>query len=216
MHKKLIWYSILGVLLIPGLGFAQLTPSLSRLMSEVEKVSFPARSYSVPVSEQIQNTAGIKIRSSTAKTVSSLSSYNWVYHPQSGLRIETPAAGKTTKSVQSIGNSRQPTLKVGVDLSKLFKDSSKWRDVAILPDNLNGELCYRVTAQDNSLGYTFWVDRANSYVTKLIVAINGKKFATVDISNKKVLSEYWLPSKIVVNNAIDGSVTILTLGQYTF
>ncbi|MCL5020421.1 MAG: hypothetical protein M1339_01900 [Bacteroidetes bacterium] len=216
MAKKMLHFSAVLLLLLSTNSFAQVAPPLNSLMSKVEAVSLPSQSYTVPVSQNIAYTGTVKSSSSSLRAVSGISTFQYTYNPKIGLRVATASTNKSVNSVQPPTNAKQPTLKVAVDLAKLLRGYTSWQNVRIVPVSLNGESCYEITAQDNSFSYMIWVDTTDYFVSQVILNIKGKRFAQIDITNRNVSGSYWLPSQIVLSNALDGSVITLNMGQYIF
>ena len=204
------------LMLLSNSSFAQSAPPLNSLLSKVEAVSLPNQSYTVPVSQNIAYTGTVKSSSSSLRAVSGLSTFAYTYNPKIGLRVATVKTNKSVNSVKPSGSAQQPTLKVAIDLAKLLRGYASWQNVRITPATLNGESCYEIMAQDNSFGYIIWVDTADYFVSQIILNIKGNRFAQIDITNRNVSGSYWLPSQIVLSNALDGSVITLNMGQYIF
>ncbi len=198
-------------------SLAQSIPPLNELVKRIEMVSLPNKPYTVSVSQAIEYSRRVKTQSVSPKAVSGVSTFGYIYDPKAGLRVGVNSNPKrASKTLQSTSNMQQPTLKVAVDLAKLFRNYSDWQNVRIISTYLNSDHCYEITAQDKSFSYVIWVDATRYYVPEVVLNIKGKRFAEIDITNRNVSGVYWLPSQIVLNNAIDGSKVTLNMGQYIF
>lgn len=213
-----IYFVIL--MLVPGVGLAQSTPSLQTLVRGMRVASLPGKPYTVNVSQTIRraNQSGRK----SPLTVSSVSSFEYGYQPGLGLRIINSNSSKTISShttAQSTAPASQPqpaNVRVTVDLKKFLSTVNRWQDTKITPAVLNGRQCYRVTAQESPFSFQLWVDSMYHYASRIVLFIRGHRFSEINITYKRVNGTYWLPSQILIHHYVDGSTVTTSFGQYLF
>lgn len=221
MFRKIL-YCLISLVFATNIGYSQGIPSLNDLVKNIQMVSLPSKGYKVSVAQTV-TTSSTKSSSQSLSTsaMNGQPSFNYVYSPKSRLQISSAnnlrsgnAQSSNTQQSQS-PNTQQANTRVAFDLAKLLKNFNEWERVKIVGDELNGENCYKISAQDKSYEYIIWVDVANYYVPKIILNINGNEFAEINITYRHT-SKYWLPSKFVINHAVDGSQITQSFGEYVF
>ncbi len=209
---------LVAMALTASSAIAQTIPSLNDIVTNVKRSTLPPRGYDVEIAQTIEAQAGTSMRVSIdAGTMLKQNTFRALYTPTEGLHLDTADLARRSaveKVPQPLSNPEPSDLKVTVDLRKVFESADAWQNVKITRDMLNGRECYVVAGKDDVLGFTIWIDVANSYASRLVVELQGRAFSATDIQYRRVDGQYWLPSEIKIHHALDGSAVSQRLANY--
>ena len=217
-----IIFSIIMIILLSAEIGAQQIPSLEVIAKKVLKATTPKKGYVVTITQSIKATNKTNIPQSIANGIIKRQiKFYAKYDPQFGLKAQKliDNNNNTTNNLK-IKNQKslikQGNIKVIVDLIKFFKNIDKLQGIKIVSVNFNNRNYFKVTAQNKPFSYSFWIDAANYYVSKAILSINNKKFAETNINYKYINNKYWLPVRLIIENASDGTQITQNFADYIF
>lgn len=220
MTKKVSFVILTAVVITFFPANAQNIPALKDIVEKVKTNTIPTKSYAVEITQTLEAPEATSIgKSLTSGTMLKQNSFRTLYTPNKGLAVDMTAQANQSSSAsapQQQKDQEAGNVKVTVDLSKVFESIDEWQHVNIAEDILNGRTCYVITGNDGMLDFKIWVDAANSYASRLIVNLQGKEFSATDISYERVDGQFWLPSKIDIRHAMDGSHVTQQFGRYQF
>ena len=199
---------------------SQPVSTASDLVKKVDSVVLPKQPYTVHVSQSVETIASGPIKMSEGKVmadvrVSGKVDFDYAYDPESGLRMDHTKNNRLGKNT-NLSEGGKNDIKIAVDFSRLFKNSSNWKNIQIVSNKWNEKACYKMTAEEGRINFEIWVDATNYFVPRIALKIDGRDFAELDISYRNVNSVYWLPERITIHHDIDGSRVIQDFSQYTF
>jgi len=195
---------------------AQQFPSLKVIAENFIKTTIPSKGYTVFINQSIE-TPNKSI--ALSKTLQLKSNFSAKFTPKRGFQVNKINKDNKKKS-QQLNNkltlNKQSNVKVTLDLSKIFKNYENWNNVKIVKDILGKNNYYKITAKNGAYSFTLWVDILKYYIPKIILNINNKRFSTTNIIYKSVGNKYWLPERMVIEHASDGTQITQNFGDYIF
>lgn len=214
MKYRIIHCGFFVIFLITSNILAQGVPQLNDLVKKIETACLPNTQYQVSVSQSIEMPSKTtNIQTTSEIPINSQINFNCIYNPQTGISVNNDQK-RNLKIGKSI-NQHQANVRISVNLFKLFKNFKNWQGVIIDSDDLDGENCFKITAQDDSYGYIIWVDAVNNYMPKIIINIKGQVFANINITYN-LTNNFWLPSKVIIDHTVDQSIITQNFSNYIF
>ena len=196
-------------------------PSLGDVATNVVKATVPAKSYRVSIQQTIEesatNTVSAKEKSLAHPTpsVKKQSAYALHYTPHKGFRTETVPLSEST-NVSAATTSNIPTARLSINIPNFLKEIQAWPTNSVTEDVLNGKTCYKVSASNRDVSAVFWANVENNCILKVVVDIQGKRFAESTFSYRFDKENGWLLEGAETWYATDDSHVLLKYGNYDF
>ncbi|MDY6986963.1 MAG: hypothetical protein SWQ30_02805 [Thermodesulfobacteriota bacterium] len=205
-------------------------PLLEDIVANVRRMSVPTQPYRVLVSQTVHKRISVTDGKpkSTGNTSTALSAtqtqtcFEMTYDSVKGVSTEEVESRQDVaqEAVQgataSIEGTRQPegVVDVAVDIPKLLKEIESMKDLTIESAVLDGRQHYEVSGRnENGFAYTVWVDVKHWYITRFTMDIMGNRFSETSLEYKET-NDVWLPARIVITHASDGSRVDQVFGVY--
>jgi hypothetical protein len=203
---KFFGLTVVGFLFY-SIGWAQGSLPLTEIVNNVLKNTKPIKSYSVPV---IQTVSKLNIPLSKQKIKQTPFTVN--FHPSKGFTT------KKVKQPKASGVEQPQDILITMDMNKFLKDLLDWEGVSTTVEELSGRSHYKISGQasGNGLSCILWVDGKRWHVSKIALYIKGKKFSESNIEHRLASGKFWLPSKLIIDHASDGTHVIQEFGKYLF
>jgi len=205
-----------GILLAATLG-ADEAPPFAQIVDDCLKATTQRARYQVDV-VQATSKGEVAVGDTVKEVAQETCAFTLSYDPVTGRTTtkQEPAEGQG-------GATSQPRLNVrmAIDVGRFLREMRGWPDVAVTADELAGRPCYKVSgvsAKDNpnAMACTLWVDAAHSYVSKLLLDVQARRFAEASFEYRKVGDAPWQLSKATVVHPQDGSRIEQEFGVYQF
>jgi len=198
---------VLLFILLPLQAFSQSNNSdvfdLDETISQLKKIYFPIENYQVDVTQQLLNSS---LKQSGGNN--SDLTINRSYSPDKGLL----KISKNSDTSQVFKN----TPKVFVDINTYIISMETYNSRFIRKDIIDGVdyILLEGATENNEQMCRMWIDIEDYSIKNIHLYINGKLFATIDITNIYIQDKYYLPQEIVLTHATDNSRVILKFDNY--
>lgn len=201
-----------GLLLAASLILLLTANLVGQTLPPAEEVINAAKSLHVPNFEyqvDVVQTAEI-LQSGTTLSAGPTREGNAKFVPGVGIknvRDEESKSGETT-----------PTPAIMVDLGRFLDEMLSYPQLTMEITEIAGRPHYRIEgrAKDNMRACTIWIDSGNNSVSAIDVFLLQKPFAEIKVEYTESQSGFWLPSKIDLAHATDGSHVTLEFTDYQF
>lgn len=107
---------------------------------------------------------------------------------------------------------------ITVDIEAFIKEMLAYDALSIEMTEIEGQSHYRVEgrSEGDKSGCIVWIDNERKTVSRLLVRLLGKPFATIDLEYAVSRNGFWLPRAITLTHATDNSVVVLEFSDYQF
>jgi hypothetical protein len=223
--------NLILLLLIFGMSisnaYAKGEPMLEEIVSNVVRTSISPNAYKVPVNQSIYKPDPVasskQVSSASTPTapndVQTQTAFRMSYDPAKGVsseNIEEAQAQATVPSQKTEPTQPEIVVNITFDLQKLLDDVEANNTSTVESEVLDGRQHYKVIASDDeSRGFTLWIDAELSCLTKFTMDIQGSRFAEAKFEYQQY-DDLLLPKTVVISHASDGSVVTQQFGNYEF
>lgn len=178
-------------------------PSLPDIVANVTKATVPDKDFQVEVTQTITKS------NAAATDQPAKSTYTVSWTPAGGFSAGKPAVAE--------GETAAPSVQVQVDLLRSLKELAKWKDVAVVSEQVEGHPCVRITAkgQVGNMSCQLWVDTERWVVTRIVVADGDKTVMDGSFEHRRINDAYWFLSKATLKQQTDGSLINQDYGAYS-
>jgi len=213
------WVTVTTVIVLAaalGAG-ADEAPPLARIVDDCLKATTQRARYHVDVVQTIFR-GKVAVGDTVKEVAQDTCAFTLSCDPVTGTTTtkQEPAEGQG-------GATSRPRLNVrmAIDVGRFLREMRAWPEVAVAADELAGRPCYKVSglsAKDNpnAMACTLWVDVEHSYVSKLLLDVQARRFAEASFEYRKVGDAPWQLSKATVVHPQDGSRIEQEFGAYQF
>ena len=209
-NLKLVLFLAMFFLIPACVCFAQSNnstlPSAELIIAKSESVLIPNFEYGAKVSQQAETPQ------SPDKNSGDFTHEGYIdFSPKDGLKRIKNDSEKSDGSIQT------PTIMV--DLGKFLKELSASNPVIDDIIDINGSPHFLIRNLGNldQRECKLYIDKENYYISRINVNLLQKPFAEISVSYTSDQNMgLWLPDKIEIHHATDGSNVTLVFSEYTF
>ncbi|MCW5553694.1 MAG: hypothetical protein KIS67_16235 [Verrucomicrobiae bacterium] len=169
-------YSLLAGL--TTLAQSDAIPTLNDIASRVAKATAPLHPHRVVVRQTVEQTATNAPPGLTrpGQSQKNQSTYTLHFTPQKGFRTEVAPKATGTNAWPAM-TSNVPTARLSINIPSFLKEIQAWPTNNVTKDVLDGKQVHKVLASNRDVTAVFWADAKNNCIRKVILDVQGKRFA---------------------------------------